>query len=58
MAKKEEPFLERLTRAFAHLEAQSKVNTRDFTDAIEKLFPVFDHLGMASRNLLIISRFV
>lgn len=44
--KEEEPFLEKLTRAFAGLEAQSTVNTRDFTDAIEKLFPVFDHLGM------------
>lgn len=58
MAKKEEPFLEKLTRAFGNLEAQSKVNTKDFTDAIEKLFPVFDHLGMASRNLLSLSRFV
>jgi hypothetical protein len=58
MTDKEEPFLEKLTRAFAHLEAQSKVNTKDFTNAIEKLFPVFDHLGMASRILLILSRFV
>ena len=50
MASKQEPFLEKLANAFGLLEKQSSVNTRDFTDAIEKLFPVFDHLGGASRN--------
>ena len=45
MAGTEETFLQKLTRAFAALEAQSSVSTRDFTDAIETMFPVFDHLG-------------
>ena len=47
MAASEETFLQKLTRAFAALEAQSSVSTRDFTDAIETMFPVFDHLGIA-----------
>ena len=46
MAGSEETFLQKLTRAFAALEAQSSVSTRDFTDAIETMFPVFDHLGI------------
>ncbi|CAK0783144.1 hypothetical protein CVIRNUC_006340 [Coccomyxa viridis] len=45
MAGSDETFLQKLTRAFATLEAQSSVSTRDFTDAIETMFPVFDHLG-------------
>lgn len=47
MAGSDETFLQKLTRAFATLEAQSSVSTRDFTDAIETMFPVFDHLGTA-----------
>lgn len=45
MATTEGNFLEKLMKAFNVLEKQSSVNTEDFIDAIEKLFPVFDHLG-------------
>ena len=45
MATVEGNFLEKLMKAFSVLEKQSSVNTKDFIDAIEKLFPVFDHLG-------------
>ena len=50
MPAKEEKFLEKLTKAFSVLEKQSSVSTKDFIDAIEKLFPVFDHLGESFHN--------
>ena len=41
----EEKFLERLTRAFLHLDAEKHVNTKEFNAAVEAILPVFDHLG-------------
>ena len=58
MAAKEENFLPRLMKAFTVLEQQSSVNTKDFIDAIEKLFPVFDHLGKSVHTILTFSRCV
>ncbi len=58
MAAKEENFLPRLMKAFTVLEQQSSVNTKDFIDAIEKLFPVFDHLGKSLHANLLCGRCV
>ena len=56
MAAKEENFLPRLMKAFNVLEQQSSVNTKDFIDAIEKLFPVFDHLGKCHHAMIVCGR--
>lgn len=43
--KQEDGYLERLTRAFLTLDAEKHVSTKEFTDAVAAIMPIFDYLG-------------
>ena len=45
--KQEDGYLERLTRAFLTLDAEKHVSTKEFTEAVAAIMPIFDYLGAA-----------